>query len=324
MTCDIVKSRFLKNRVDIQENLKNVISKMNHDYSAQIEAPFVVVWGDSFQGALKSIGIIYEIYESLRDEVAVDFRCGIGIGNIYTKPSKNVLEMDGDAYYHARFSLKVAKRYGLNLWLKSDNSSLNKTLNVLFLLLDILTQQWSPTQRQVITLRKKDLTYEEIGKKRGVTKQAIHKILKRAKWVEISLAKRMLASINMYDFNNDNSRIPELIIDRNEISKMTGYQFQHWISEKLGIISLKTSGDGGLEGILDIGVPCQIKKGKVGLSTVRDFASVLNDLECNHGIIIGQTFSPSAKKYSNFKQKDQQLEIQLIEIKSLNKSLKFT
>lgn len=324
MTCDIIKSRFLKNRVDIQENLKSALSRINRYYCAQIEAPFVLVWGDSFQGALKSIGSIYEIYESLREEFVIDFRCGIGIGNIYTKSSKNVLEMDGDAYYHARFSLRLAKRYGLNIWLKSDNRSLNKTLNVLFLLLDILTQQWTPTQRQVISLRKKDRTYEEIGKIRGVTKQAIHKTLKSAKWHEISLAKRMLASINVNDFNNDNSRITELIIDRNKLSKMNGYQFQHWISESLGMISLKTTGDGGLDGILDIGVPCQIKKGTVGISTLRDFASVLNDLECNHGIIIGQTFSPSAKEYSNFKLKDQQLNIQLIEIESLNKGFKFS
>ena len=317
MTGDIVKSRKIKNRVDAQHQLKKTLQTINQKYKLQLEAPFVIVWGDSFQGAIKSFKYTYEILESISELFPYNFRCGIGIGDISTSFSTNVLEIDGEALFNSRFSLKVATVYKLDFWIHSPNMAFNKTLNALFLLLHTLTKQWTDTQREVIGQRKKQLTYQEIGELRGVSKQAINNILRSAKWPQIELAKRLLSSIDINDFKDSKGNLEELIsassLDWDETKEMNGFEFQNWLSEKLDILMLSTTRDGGLDGILSTGIPCQVKKGHVGPRSVRDFASVLNDLESKKGVIFGKSFSEEARKYSAFKLKDQGIEIKLIE-----------
>ncbi len=317
MTGDIVKSRKIKNRVDAQHQLKKTLQTINQEYKLQLEAPFVIVWGDSFQGAIKSFKYTYEILESISELFPYKFRCGIGIGDISTSFSTNVLEIDGEALFNSRFSLKVATVYKLDFWIHSPNMAFNKTLNTLFLLLYTLTKQWTNTQREVIDQRKKQLTYQEIGELRGVSKQAINNILRSAKWPQIELAKRLLRSIDINDFKDSKTNLEELIstssLDWDETKEMNGFEFHNWLSEKFDILMLSTTRDGGLDGILSTGIPCQVKKGHVGPKSVRDFASVLNDLESKKGIIFGKSFSEEARKYSVFKLKDQGIEIKLIE-----------
>jgi hypothetical protein len=318
MTGDIVLSRNINNRVDVQQQLKNTLQEINHEYKSELEAPFVIVWGDSFQGAIKSFKHVYEILEHISERFSHKFRCGIGIGGISTGFSSNVLELDGEALINSRFSLRIASLYKLDFWIHSPNMLFNKTINVLFLLLHTLTEQWTDTQREVIHQRKQQLTYQQIGKLRGVSKQAINSILRSANWPQIEMAKRLLYSIDIADFKDNELDLDELVsphsLDWEETKKMNGFQFQTWLSEKLDILMLSTGRDGGLDGIHSTGIPCQVKKGHVGARTVRYFASVLNDLEAKRGIIFGKSFSSDAKQYSDFKLKDQDIEIKLIEL----------
>ena len=309
-------SRQIQNRVDVQQQLKHTLQEINQEYKSQLEAPFVIVWGDSFQGAIKSFKYTYEILESISERFPNKFRCGIGIGDISTSLSSNVLEMDGEALINSRFSLKVTAFYKLDVWIHSRNLLFNKTMNVLFLLLRTLTNQWTDTQREVIRYRKQHLTYQQIGELRGVSKQAINNILRSAKWPQIEMAKRLLFSIDITDFKDDEIDLDELVsplsLDWEETKEMNGFQFQNWLSEKLDILTLSTTRDSGLDGIHSTGVPCQVKKGHVGSRTIRDFASVLNDLESKRGIVFGKSFSTDAKKYSAFKLQDQGIDIRLI------------
>ena len=316
MTCDIVRSREISNRVDVQQQLKSALEKINTEYTSQLDAPFVIVWGDSFQGAVKSFKHAYEILESVSELFPFEFLCGIGIGDISTSFSSNVLEMDGEALINSRFALKVATVYKLDFWIHSPNMLFNRTMNVIFQLLHTLTKQWTSTQREVIKQRKKQLTYQQIGELRGVSKQAINNILKSANWYQIEMTKRVLSSMDIGDFKEVKVDLDKLIsptsLDWKETEDMNGFQFQNWLSEKLDILVLSTSRDGGLDGIHSTGVPCQVKKGYVGARVVRSFASVLNDLEAKKGIIFGKSFSSDAKNYSDFKLRDQNIEIKLI------------
>ena len=121
MTGDIVLSRQINDRADVQQQLKHTLQTINQEYKSQLEAPFVIVWGDSFQGAIKSFKYTYEILESISERFPNKFRCGIGIGDISTSLSSNVLEMDGEALINSRFSLKVATLYKLDVWIHSSN-----------------------------------------------------------------------------------------------------------------------------------------------------------------------------------------------------------
>ncbi|MHA2055846.1 MAG: SatD family protein, partial [Candidatus Hodarchaeales archaeon] len=48
ITGDIVRSREIPNRAEAQEILKNALYIINRKFESQIQAPFVIVWGDSF------------------------------------------------------------------------------------------------------------------------------------------------------------------------------------------------------------------------------------------------------------------------------------
>ena len=194
MTCDIVHSKEVANRLEVQEELKTVIKQINIDYSKKIIAPFIIVWGDSFQGVLKELTYFYSIFERLEEDLSFKFRCGLGIGTISTQFSRNSLEMDGRAFHRSRVALKIASDNRRTAWIQSENGSFDQLTNSLLTLLTTLKLQLTDRQKEVIHLRKQGLTYEKIGKKivteseENITKQAVSNILKSAHWEEISLA----------------------------------------------------------------------------------------------------------------------------------------
>lgn len=54
VTGDLKSSRKLKERAEVQEELKNALRIVNKRFEEEIPAKFVVVGGDSFQGMLSS------------------------------------------------------------------------------------------------------------------------------------------------------------------------------------------------------------------------------------------------------------------------------
>ncbi len=201
LTCDIVHSREITNRLEVQETLKSVINQINLDYSERIISPFVIVWGDSFQGVLKELKNFYSIFERLEEELPFNFRCGIGIGTISTTISKNSMEMDGPAFYRSRGALEIAHKNQRSVWIQSKNKSFDQLTNSLLTLLNILKEPWTDRQKEVIHYRRQGLTYEKIGKRiktknsNNITKQAVSNILKSAHWEEIRIAIETLNNL---------------------------------------------------------------------------------------------------------------------------------
>ncbi|MCK4848052.1 MAG: hypothetical protein KAT16_03415 [Candidatus Heimdallarchaeota archaeon] len=199
LTCDLVHSREVTRRLEAQEELKTAIKLINSVFKKNILSPFVIVWGDSFQGALKSLSSFYTILETLEENISVKFRCGIGIGTITTVFSPNTLEMDGPAFHRSQEALEFAKEEKRSLWIKSDKPSFDKVVNALFILLSTVKSGWTSKQKAIISLRKQDLVYEEIGKRRSITKQAVSSILKSAHWKDVSLAIETLNNLSYQD-----------------------------------------------------------------------------------------------------------------------------
>jgi hypothetical protein len=199
LTCDLVSSRGFKQRLEVQEELKTTIKVINRIFEETILSPFVIVWGDSFQGVLKSLSDFYSILEAFEEKLSVKFRCGIGIGTISTKFSSNTLEMDGPAFLRSREALEFAKEEKYSVWMKSEKEYYDKIVNALLILLSTIKSRWTNTQKAVIKLRKQDLKYKDIGKIRGISKQAVSNILKSAHWKDVSLAIETLNKLTYED-----------------------------------------------------------------------------------------------------------------------------
>jgi hypothetical protein len=195
ITCDLIQSKEIPKRSEAQKEMKTAVDTVNKKFSNVLLCPFVTVWGDSFQGALKSLRGFYDILEEFENRISVDFRCGIGIGEITTDFSNNVLEMDGPAFHRSKKALDVAKSDKRRVWLQSPNEIFDSMINTILILLYTLKSKWTARQREIIPLRKEGKTYEEIGIAIGKTKQTAYKILQAAQWDEISFTIHTLNEI---------------------------------------------------------------------------------------------------------------------------------
>lgn len=200
VTCDLIQSKKVENRMEVQQKIKDVLNRVNTQYSKQILCHFVIVWGDSFQGALKSLKGFYKIIETLEEQIPVDFRCGIGIGKISTQYSNNVLEMDGPAFYRSKAALEKAEKDHRSIWLHSGNLHFDRMVNTVFILLYTLKTRWTAHQKEIISLRRKEQTYEQIGEQKHISKQAVNKALKTARWADASFAIHTLNEVTYHFF----------------------------------------------------------------------------------------------------------------------------
>ncbi|MHA1213936.1 MAG: SatD family protein [Candidatus Hodarchaeales archaeon] len=188
ITGDLVGSRKIQKRAKVQDILKQAIQTINKQFQQRLLCPFVIGWGDSFQGALKSLEGLYEVIEAFESHLSIPFRCGIGIGEISTDFSINTLEMDGSAFHFSQSALQHAKKEDKFIWIKSVDQQFDNLVNTIWTLLYTIKSGWTDRQREIIQLRQKNLTYKEIGNRKKISKQAVHNILKSANWEVVSMA----------------------------------------------------------------------------------------------------------------------------------------
>ncbi len=120
---DIAGSRKLKNRQDIQDELKAYIKKLNAEIKDILLAPIAITLGDEWQivleNPIKSYYVINKFQNFLRKK-KINVYAGIGIGDISTNIYEDTASMDGECFIKAREALNIAK---------NKNRYYNKELN---------------------------------------------------------------------------------------------------------------------------------------------------------------------------------------------------
>ena len=82
---DIIDSKKIKNRNEVQQKLKHVLSKINQSYDDIIAANFIISLGDEFQGLLCQQEKVFEIINDIEMNMfPIKIRFGIGVGKIDT------------------------------------------------------------------------------------------------------------------------------------------------------------------------------------------------------------------------------------------------
>jgi hypothetical protein len=157
---DVVDSRKIDNRNDVQKQYVEAINKINREYPDDIASKFLITLGDSFQGLLKKSNNILKIIEEIEDSMApFKLRFGIGIGTINTSIIvEDSSLIDGPAYHNARFAIddvkiKNSKKNDVVcVNVKSDNNILDNLINSALSLCSLIKSNWSDKQRVVIDL----------------------------------------------------------------------------------------------------------------------------------------------------------------------------
>lgn len=110
---DLVKSRELKNREEIQLKLEGYFVKINFKYNKILVAPITFTLGDEWQIVIRDVKESYNLYTEIKRFLElnnVKAYCGIGIGRISTNEANDTRKMDGEAFIYARDAINMAKK----------------------------------------------------------------------------------------------------------------------------------------------------------------------------------------------------------------------
>ncbi len=185
ITADIIGSREIVDRGELQRKIKKVLLEINQNHSEEILAEFMITLGDEFQGLVKDIGKSYDVFSEIQTKLhPVGVHCGIGIGDIETAISDKVTEMDGTAFHRSRKALVLAKESKAEVLINSGDPSFDETINIIVDLLSTIKKRWTKRQREVIKYyrSKENLKLEDVARVFDVTKQSISQILDAANW----------------------------------------------------------------------------------------------------------------------------------------------
>lgn len=108
---DIVGSRTVENRMDLQKRLRTVLEEVNST-SDSVFSPYTITLGDEFQAVQSKSDNLFSDLWSIKESVFPSkLRISIAVGSISTEMMKaTAIGMDGEAFYLARDALKAMKK----------------------------------------------------------------------------------------------------------------------------------------------------------------------------------------------------------------------
>lgn len=188
---DIINSKKIKNRDEVQIKLKSILNSINDEYKDSIAANFIITLGDEFQGLLTSPEKLMEIIDKIRIEIyPIKIRFGIGIGEIVTEINKEMaIGADGPAYHIARKMIddlkvsnkansKISTSGNIKISLSNYNiiiELINSNLN----LCELIEDRWSEKQRELISkIIYKKISQREVAEEIGITQSSVQRRLK--------------------------------------------------------------------------------------------------------------------------------------------------
>jgi hypothetical protein len=172
---DIVASKRIKNRKEIQKKLQNLFKSFNNN--KEIISPFTITLGDEFQAVFSKADNIFKyLWEVLFVIYPVQVRFSFGIGDITTSINTvQAIGMDGPAFYNAREGLTELKQkaFLFNL-VHNDEKKIMLIKQVLFLL-SHLTSGWKESRFKILSLLYDDMSVFEVAKKMKISDKAVYK-----------------------------------------------------------------------------------------------------------------------------------------------------
>lgn len=204
---DIKESRKLKNRNNVQNKLKAVLSKINQKYESVISAKFTITLGDEFQGLLCVGENVIDIIEEIRREMSpVQIRFGIGVGEITTDINSDMaLGADGPGYYKAREAIEMLKRNeqksktqasDIRIEIEDDRSSVTAMLNTIFSLMAVIQNNWSDRQREIIwEFDKNKGSQSECAERMKISQSSVQRSLVNGNYYAYKEAKNTVNSV---------------------------------------------------------------------------------------------------------------------------------
>jgi hypothetical protein len=194
---DIVDSKKIKNRAQVQEALHFVFKRINKNKN--VISPYTITLGDEFQAVYNGTERIFkDILEIMLAVYPVKVRFSIGTGEITTRINmRQSLGMDGPAFYNARTGLNKLKNTVYLLDITTDKKEIDSLLGKTIHLISHHIQRWKKNRLEILVLLLQGLTPGKICKKVNLTDKAVYKnISAGALYVIISLFIEIQIQLN--------------------------------------------------------------------------------------------------------------------------------
>ncbi|SMO43969.1 hypothetical protein [Solitalea koreensis] len=197
LTADIVNSTLLNT-----EDRLLLLQKLNALFVEMNETNFKIYRGDTFQGVNEKPWLALEQCVKIRayllktttssSKVKFDARIAIGLGTISLKAA-TIEESDGEAFHNSGQLLdQKSTQY---LLFKSPWNELNREMQVHCTMLDLIINNWTKAQAEVIWERLQGLNQMAIAQKIGISQASVNNRLKLAHFDALQIVLNHYSSV---------------------------------------------------------------------------------------------------------------------------------
>lgn len=185
---DLIDSRKIKNRIEFQENLKDIFITISKKYKNTIVSNFTLTLGDEFQAILNLDHNLFKIVDEIYIQIGHPFRLGIGYGEISTKiDSEMSIGADGEAFWKAREAINYV--HGNNyqnrchIHFIGKNQPFDDLVNSILLLTETIKSSWTQLQLETYSLMIKNNIFtdnfnqQEFAKSINISQSSLSKRL---------------------------------------------------------------------------------------------------------------------------------------------------
>ena len=175
MIADIIDSRNLTNRKQVQTKLESVLGKLNGERQ-QLLSPYTITLGDEFQVVYDSADRVFpDILAIMQGLHPVELRFALGVGPLSTDINPDrAIGMDGPAFYRARDLLADMKQNSRTLAITglTEDDGLQEAALGLF---NLQLRKWRPNRLAILQqlLQKQDVA--AIAQHLGITERSVYK-----------------------------------------------------------------------------------------------------------------------------------------------------
>ena len=167
LIADVIDSKMVEERFDLQKQLEETLQTMNELFGEFLASSFTLTLGDEFQALLKADAPVFQIIDTLRSELTpTQLRFGIGLGEIVTDidPLQSI-GADGPAYWNARAAINLVHQkndYGnTQIYFSCGKEKQDFFVNALIASGEAIRSGWRGSQEEILLDLLKRCVYSE-------------------------------------------------------------------------------------------------------------------------------------------------------------------
>ncbi len=192
---DIVESRSLPDRHDVQDRLRIAVSSLNERHAAVLAAPMAITGGDELKVILQDPALAVDIITGVSEELyPVRLAWGLGRGVLHTSWVPDVGALDGPCFHRAREAIDEVNTRDAWVGVKGFSSLDDRLLTTIFRLLGVLRSSWTEVQLAYVRAVR-GASQKDVAREFDVTPGAVSQALRRARYMDVKEAETVLRDL---------------------------------------------------------------------------------------------------------------------------------